>query len=382
MGKVQDVINKIKAGKPKSAEGVKGPTVTLLPGEEIDFKKAKREFKNPLARNFDETAREGPETGEGSPEVDETGVGPENRHEALAASTHENLPTVIIEAAPAGVFDYAVIRDPTARAIAQKASAEIKARTSKSIKLFVEMGALLAKVKANLASGTFQRWAELEVGYSARHVNNFIRVADRFGTRDDVGKLLLAPTTLLRLSEVDDEETFERLVALAKVEHLTESRISLEIAGARTEDHTPRNGTDDDPDGDEDRETERDPAVDAVSTTTPSSPPVNRSTPGAAPGKPERGTAASAVRWAEDIRRGGLLVVSSLVAVENLPAPRVGADAEKAREAAKAIRLELAKIVRAILPFFTPEEVDEMNRAPERRIVAPTKATVSVAAEN
>lgn len=379
MGKVQDVINKIKAGKPKASDDApKGPTCNLLPGEEVDFRKAKREFKNPLARPVDEAPRETQKKTKTTPEVVETAIEPENRHEAPAASIPENLPTVTIEAAPAGIFDYAVIRDPTARAIAQKASAEIKARTSKSIKLFVEMGGLLARVKANLAPGTFQRWAELEVGYSSRHVNNFIRVADRFGTRDDVGKLLLAPTTLLRLSEVDDEETFERLVALAKVEHLTESRISLEIAGGRTEDHTPRGDTGEK----EEPETERDPAVDAVSATSPSSPPVNRSTPGAAPGKPERGTAASAVRWAEDIRRGGLLVVSSLVAVENLPAPRVGADAEKAREAAKAIHLEIAKIFRAILPFFTPEEVDDMNRAQDRRVVAPTKAKTSAAAEN
>ena len=86
-------------------------------------------------------------------------------------------------------------------------TAEINAYQRITGEAIFEIGRRLKHVKENdLAHGEFTRWVEREVNMSIRHVNNFIRVYERFGNRNPGTDLPASITVLNLLTSFTDEQ--------------------------------------------------------------------------------------------------------------------------------------------------------------------------------
>jgi len=78
-------------------------------------------------------------------------------------------------------FDYATLA-PDVASLATAAAVEIRTSTHRQIIEVVAAGKLLLEVKAALPHGAFGMWLEVEFGWTARTAENYMRVAETYGS--------------------------------------------------------------------------------------------------------------------------------------------------------------------------------------------------------
>ena len=278
---------------------------------------------------------------------------PAAKSEKKPATKIEKATVAIVQdAAPATKFDYAVIADKDARELAKKAAEKIRGFGRSALSTFVDIGKVLAEVKDKLPHGSFTVWAEAETGYTAQHVRNFMRVAERFGARKDLDQLQLAPTALISLAAIEDETKFEGIIEMAKKQRVTEQQIRVEAAGSRTTaPQAPSNR-----------------GKGATSATKAKADVADLGN------KRAETVAEKGRRYLETIRTGSLQLVSSVVALENLPEPKNDKDRAESEKVAIELKSELLKVLEHVIPFFSPDEVDAINHAGDRKQVTAEQA--------
>jgi hypothetical protein len=113
-------------------------------------------------------------------------------------------------------FDYAIIPDDQARAIAQTVAADIKPRLRRTAEDIFAIGKGLLRAKDALPHGYFGRWAYDELGLTSRTAQRFMQVAERLGNESDNLSHLL-PSVLYQLAgDNTPPETVNAVIKLAR----------------------------------------------------------------------------------------------------------------------------------------------------------------------
>ena len=116
-------------------------------------------------------------------------------------------------------FNYGLVDAPVAT-IAREAAQRIKLRLRRSTEDIIEIGLDLLKVKKAIGHGNFLPWIEAEFGMSRQTADNFVHVAEIYGTKlPIVGNL--SPTALYELAApktpIEVREEVERMIEAGEV---------------------------------------------------------------------------------------------------------------------------------------------------------------------
>jgi hypothetical protein len=114
-------------------------------------------------------------------------------------------------------FDYSPLEPTMAKQVRETAD-RIRDRVKTTIEDIIEVGNDLLAVKETLPHGQFSPWLKAEFGWGERMAQNFMSVADRFGTKTEIiADLTIQPTAayLLAAPSVPDEA---RQLALERAE--------------------------------------------------------------------------------------------------------------------------------------------------------------------
>src|SRR5262249_3541250 len=114
-------------------------------------------------------------------------------------------------------FDYSPLEPQTAKQV-QDTAERIREKVKKTVEDIIEVGNDLLAVKEALPHGQFGPWLKAEFGWGERMAQNFMSVAERFGTKTEIiADLTIQPTAayLLAAPTVPDEA---RQLALERAE--------------------------------------------------------------------------------------------------------------------------------------------------------------------
>jgi hypothetical protein len=114
------------------------------------------------------------------------------------------------------------------------AASRIRDKVKKTIEDIIDVGNDLAAAKAALHHGEFGQWLKAEFGWGERTAQNFMSVADRFGSKSEiVADLSIQPTAayILAAPSVPDEAR-EKAVSRAESGEQITSAVAKEIVAA------------------------------------------------------------------------------------------------------------------------------------------------------
>jgi hypothetical protein len=110
----------------------------------------------------------------------------------IAGRTHAELVV--------GGFDYAPLEPHKAKQLQESAS-RIRAQVKKTLEDIIVVGQELTAVRQNLPHGQFIPWLKAEFGWTERTAQNFMAVAQAFGSKNEIiADLIIQPTAAYLLS--------------------------------------------------------------------------------------------------------------------------------------------------------------------------------------
>jgi hypothetical protein len=142
-------------------------------------------------------------------------------------------------------FDYALVPDADARAIAQEQAASIRGLLGRSAQDIIEIGERLESVKARLEHGLFMKWVASEFAMTYRHASNFLQVSQQFGKVEKISTLPIQQSALYVLSapsvpervrqqvieRAQGGETITHAKAKEAVQHANRAGVRHDVAG-------------------------------------------------------------------------------------------------------------------------------------------------------
>lgn len=141
-------------------------------------------------------------------------------------------------------FDYCTL-SPDAAGKARASADRIRERLRRTLEDIIQVGFDLAKVKAVLGHGSFYRWLADEFGWTERTAENYMAVAERFGSNSEIiSDLTILPTAayLLARPSVPQEARDAAVRRARKGELITLARAQEIVAASRIQEESSQVG--------------------------------------------------------------------------------------------------------------------------------------------
>lgn len=141
-------------------------------------------------------------------------------------------------------FDYSPLTVEVADDVRGTAE-RIRQRLKKALEDIIEVGNDLLTVKAALPHGQFGFWLRAEFGWSERMAQNFMRVAERFGSKTEIiADLAIQPTAayLLAAPSIPDEARELAIQRAEQGDRIT-TAVAKKIVGELRKQRTPKKKT-------------------------------------------------------------------------------------------------------------------------------------------